>query len=163
RCFAALATARHTRCGSASGGSSRPHSRCGACGCLATDGCSRHWRWVRWPLRRWRRRTCFSWATRRHGSSYRPTHSARFPSVVGSRSPPIGFEAGCSSEGREPVLADRDDPWWQALDKGYYDVAVLLEPGHPTPAYVAGWRRADVRLEGTTMTLYLHDRTVRLR
>jgi hypothetical protein len=75
--------------------------------------------------------------------------------VVGRPSPPIGFEAGCSSEGREPVLTDPDDPWRRALD-GSHDIAVLVEPGQPTPPYVAGWPHADVRLRGMTMTIYLH-------
>lgn len=77
--------------------------------------------------------------------------------VVGRQSPPIGFEAGCSSEGREPVLTDPDDPWSQALGNPFNDVAVLVEPGEPTPAYVTGWRRETVALQGTTMTVYLHD------
>jgi hypothetical protein len=77
--------------------------------------------------------------------------------VVGRPSPPIGFETGCSSEGREPVLTDPDDPWRKALADRRHDVAVLVEPGQPTPSYVTGWPHADIRLKGTTMTAYLHE------
>jgi hypothetical protein len=73
--------------------------------------------------------------------------------VVGRQSPPIGFEAGCSSEGREPVLTDRNDPWQKSMRSGDV-VAVLVEPGEPTPSYVAGWRHVEVPLKGTTMTVY---------
>jgi hypothetical protein len=75
--------------------------------------------------------------------------------VVGRQSPPIGFEAGCASEGRAPVLTDPGDPFRRAL-AGSHVVAVLVEPGQPTPSYVAGWQRADVELEGTSMALYVH-------
>ena len=81
--------------------------------------------------------------------------------VVGRSSPPIGFEAGCSSEGRAPVLTDAKDPWRKALADPSYDVAALVEPGRPTPPYVAGWPHADIRLNGTTMTVYLRHATRR--
>jgi hypothetical protein len=80
--------------------------------------------------------------------------------VVGRQSPPIGFEAGCSSEGREPVMGDPGDPWRKAL-AGSHDIAVLVEPGQPTPAYVAGWPHADVQLRGTSMRVYVHHGTRR--
>jgi hypothetical protein len=77
--------------------------------------------------------------------------------VVGRQAPPIGFEAGCSSEGREPVLTDPNDQWSRALVKRYYDIAVLVEPGQQAPAYVAGWPSKALRLKGTTLTVYLRD------
>ena len=76
--------------------------------------------------------------------------------VVGRQSPPIGFEAGCSSEGREPVRTDPGDPWLRAL-RDRSSIAVLVEPGQVTPAYVAGWPRIDVQLDGMTMTVYLRQ------
>jgi hypothetical protein len=55
------------------------------------------------------------------------------------------------------VLTDPDDPWRKALADRQHDVAVLVEPGQPTPSYVTGWPRAEIRLKGATLTAYLHE------
>ena len=76
--------------------------------------------------------------------------------MAGSQAPPIGYEAGCASDGDtlDPSIAG--DPVQRALQR-HTPVVVLVAPSETTPAFAVEWPATRIHLNDTTITAYTHQ------